>query len=212
MGIVIGRSQCAYLRQRREDGDAYAPNCTTSQNRRVFAVSMQVQCNTGATDHPTVSPSPSEMRCILPPFLCPQTLLPFQSRHPQQLLISSFLTLMATSAIPAHCHPEIRTFYGAVRLSVKLRSPHNRPRRPRGGEEVELYSFFNLGIKWEGSQGHTPRPLYPRGKSRYPLYRRLGEPQGRSGRVRKISLYVRARPARSVSLYRLSYRGPLDCR
>ena len=34
----------------------------------------------------------------------------------------------------------------------------------------------------------TPRPLYPRGKTRYPLYRRLGGPQGRlSGRVQKIS-------------------------
>ena len=35
----------------------------------------------------------------------------------------------------------------------------------------------------------TPRPLYPRGKNRYPLYmyRRMGGPQGRSGRVRKIS-------------------------
>ena len=29
----------------------------------------------------------------------------------------------------------------------------------------------------------TPRPLYPR----YPLYRKLGGPQARSGRVRKIS-------------------------
>jgi len=34
----------------------------------------------------------------------------------------------------------------------------------------------------------TPRPHYPRGKTRYPLYRRLGGPQGRSERVRKISL------------------------
>ena len=30
----------------------------------------------------------------------------------------------------------------------------------------------------------TPRPLYPR----YPLYRRLGGPQGRCGRVRKFSV------------------------
>ena len=28
--------------------------------------------------------------------------------------------------------------------------------------------------------------LYPSGKTRYPLYRRLGGPQGRSGRVQKI--------------------------
>jgi hypothetical protein len=33
----------------------------------------------------------------------------------------------------------------------------------------------------------TPRPLYTLGKSQYPLYRGLGGPQGRSGRVRKIS-------------------------
>jgi len=37
-----------------------------------------------------------------------------------------------------------------------------------------------------GGQRHA-RPLYPRGKSRYLLYRRLGGPQGRSKRVRKIS-------------------------
>jgi len=33
----------------------------------------------------------------------------------------------------------------------------------------------------------TPRLLYPRGMTRYPLYRRLGESQGQSGRVRRIS-------------------------
>ena len=37
-----------------------------------------------------------------------------------------------------------------------------------------------------GSQRHGPVALPP-GKTRYPLYRRLGGPQGRSGRVRKIS-------------------------
>ena len=35
-------------------------------------------------------------------------------------------------------------------------------------------------------QHHSPAALHP-GKTRYPLYRRLGRPQGRSGRVRKIS-------------------------
>ena len=37
-----------------------------------------------------------------------------------------------------------------------------------------------------GGQRHAPTTLNP-GKTRYPLYRRLGGPQGRSGRVRKIS-------------------------
>jgi hypothetical protein len=33
----------------------------------------------------------------------------------------------------------------------------------------------------------APWPLYRLGKTRYPLYRRLGRPQGWSGRVRQIS-------------------------
>jgi hypothetical protein len=33
----------------------------------------------------------------------------------------------------------------------------------------------------------TPRPYFTPGKTRYPLYRRLSGPQGRSGQVRKIS-------------------------
>jgi hypothetical protein len=37
-----------------------------------------------------------------------------------------------------------------------------------------------------GSQRHTPAALSP-GVTWYPLYRRLGMPQGRSGRVLKIS-------------------------
>ena len=36
-----------------------------------------------------------------------------------------------------------------------------------------------------GGQHHTPTALPP-GKTRYTLYRRLGGPQGRSGRVRNI--------------------------
>jgi hypothetical protein len=37
-----------------------------------------------------------------------------------------------------------------------------------------------------GAERHTPAALPP-GKNRYPLYTRLDGPQGRSGRVRKIS-------------------------
>ena len=37
-----------------------------------------------------------------------------------------------------------------------------------------------------GSQRHAPTALSP-GKIRYPLYKKLGGPQGRSGQVRKIS-------------------------
>jgi hypothetical protein len=43
--------------------------------------------------------------------------------------------------------------------------------------------FLDLGTNWRGVVSFTPRPLYPRGKSLlYPLDRRLGGLQGRSGR------------------------------
>ena len=57
-----------------------------------------------------------------------------------------------------------------------------------------------------GDQRHALAALPP-GKTRYPFYRRLGGPQGRSGLVRKISpppTGIRSpdRRARSESLYR----------
>jgi hypothetical protein len=45
-----------------------------------------------------------------------------------------------------------------------------------------VYSFLNLGGRW----GHAPA-AFPLGMTRYPLYRRLGRPQGWSGQVLKIS-------------------------
>jgi hypothetical protein len=61
-----------------------------------------------------------------------------------------------------------------------------------------------------GGQRNAPTAL-PSGKTRYPLYRRLGGTQGRSGHVRKISpptgIRSSDRPARSESLYRLRYPG-----
>jgi len=65
------------------------------------------------------------------------------------------------------------------------------------------YSFFNLGARCGWVVNATPRPLYLK-ESRYPLYRRLGGPHGRSVRVRKISPHTGIRslglPARSESL------------
>jgi len=67
---------------------------------------------------------------------------------------------------------------------------------------------------WVVGQRHATSVLPP-GKTRYPLYRRLGGPQDRSWEVRKISPPPRTgirspdRLARSQSLCRLSYPGPL---
>jgi len=63
----------------------------------------------------------------------------------------------------------------------------------------------------EGNKGSASRPgrSLPTRKTRYPLYRRLGGPQGRSGQVRKLSppTGIRSpdRPASNQSLYRLRY-------
>ena len=56
-----------------------------------------------------------------------------------------------------------------------------------GGLEVCLYPFITTAL--EGGEGLASRPGHclPPGKTRYPLHRRLGRPQGRSGQVRKIS-------------------------
>jgi len=46
--------------------------------------------------------------------------------------------------------------------------------------------YLTSSLNWVGGQRHAPAALPP-GKTRYPLYRRLGGPQDRSGRVRRIS-------------------------
>ena len=83
----------------------------------------------------------------------------------------------------------------------------------RGGVEW-LYCFFNLSCRWGWVVNATPRPLYPRERNRYALYRRRCGPQGRSRRIWRKEFRARSRvripgrPARSESLYRLSYPGP----
>ena len=62
----------------------------------------------------------------------------------------------------------------------------------------------------EGGEWSAARPgrTLPPGKTRYPLYRRLGGPQGRSGRAENLvptGTQSPDRPARSQSLYRLTY-------
>ena len=64
----------------------------------------------------------------------------------------------------------------------------------------------------EGGEWSATRPgrTLPPGKTRYPFYRRLGGPQGRSGRAENHFLTgIRSRTVQSVvqSLYRLSYRA-----
>ena len=81
---------------------------------------------------------------------------------------------------------------------------------PGGWVEIWLYSFMTAAL--EGGECSAARPgrtLPPR-KTRYPFYRRLGGPQGRSGRAEiLVPTGIRFRTFQPVahSLYRLNYRA-----
>ena len=83
------------------------------------------------------------------------------------------------------------THYEPLAVSVKGKGkvhPTTGHKGPKGGQRysssLPLSSTLDGG--GVGGQHHAP-PTLPPGKTRYPLYRRLGGPQGRSERVRKIS-------------------------
>jgi hypothetical protein len=72
-------------------------------------------------------------------------------------------------------------------LKVKV-TPYYRPFGPlRENRGIALLFFVNLGTRWGWVVNTTPRPPLPPGKTRYPLYRRLGGSRSWSGYVRKIS-------------------------
>ena len=55
-----------------------------------------------------------------------------------------------------------------------------------GSRGIALH-FHDHGTRRGWGVSFTPRPLFTLRKTRYPLYRSLGGPQGRSGQVRKMS-------------------------
>jgi len=57
---------------------------------------------------------------------------------------------------------------------------------PRGWLEVELYSSMTAGLEGGEWSAACPGRTLPPGKTRYPFYRRLGGPQGLSGRAENL--------------------------
>jgi len=78
-------------------------------------------------------------------------------------------------------------FISSFSLSMTGTSAHTHPIIRHEGPEVEQRYSFTLSLTSAldgvGGQRHALAALPPE-KTRYPLYRGLGGPQGRSGRVR----------------------------
>ena len=95
-----------------------------------------------------------------------------------------------------------------MQSSVHIITGHESP---EGEYRYSSTLSLTSALDGVGGQRHAPAALPP-GKTRCPLHKRLGGPQGRSERVRKIlastGIRSRDRLARKECLYRLRYPGP----
>ena len=78
--------------------------------------------------------------------------------------------------------------------NVQTRTGHGGP---EGEQRYSCTLSLTSAIDGVGDQCHDPATLTP-GKTRYPLYMRLGRPQGRSGWARKLSPPTAPRCTRCV--------------
>jgi len=81
---------------------------------------------------------------------------------------------------------ETGTVYATNHTRVKVGFTLQQATRAQRGSTGIALLFHDLGTRWGLVVNVTPQPPLPPGKTRYQLYRRLGGPQGLSGRVRKI--------------------------
>jgi len=82
---------------------------------------------------------------------------------------------------------------GVKKKEVKVKRSRYRP------GVAQLYSSMTAAL--EGGEWSAARPgrTLPPGKTRYPFYRRLGGPQGRSGRAKNlVSTGIRSRTVQPV--------------
>jgi len=74
----------------------------------------------------------------------------------------------------------------AIGIHIKVKWSRNRPGvAQRVGRGIALF-FHDRGTRSWWVVSSTPRPHLPPGKARFPFYRRLGGPQGRSGRAENL--------------------------
>ena len=109
----------------------------------------------------------------------------FQVFHFSIKMPHSFRTCLITVDIPATA--KTLNTYARARERERETFTLEQATNAQRGVDIQLYSFFNLSTRWGGSSMAHPGCFTPRKEIQYPLYRRLGGPQGRSGRVQKIS-------------------------
>ena len=143
-------------------------------------------------------------------------------RHWSRACPDYWLLLMPTEATVRECSKVIRRVWQKVTQALSLGeyggplevmfTLEHRPRRPRGGVGVQLYYFFNLGARWGYVVRDTPRPLYPwETTGTHCVEGWVGPTAGLDGRGKFAPTGIRSpdRPARSETLFRLRYSGPL---
>ena len=103
--------------------------------------------------------------------------------HPIHFFFRPAVSITLNFVTTAHWGDTVKVKCTLVQ-ALRLCTCHTAHRGSRG---IALL-FLDHGTR--RGEGSAPRPgrSLPPGKTRYPLYRRLGGPQGRSGQVRKISL------------------------
>ena len=87
----------------------------------------------------------------------------------------------------------------SVHISLVKSNPYYRPILPRGWVEVQLNSSQTAALEGGEWSAASPSRTLPPGKTRYPFYRRLGGPQGRSGRAENlVPTGIRSRTSQPV--------------
>ena len=134
---------------------------------------------------------------------CSQYLLDGTRRGPRACLRHSIVWKVVLYGADTQTLQKHGAYKGKVRVKFILEQAMKTQRGSRG-IAVLFPCFWRL--MRVGDQQHTPATL-PLGEIWYPFYSRLGGPQGWSGWV-PTGIRSPYRPARSESLYRLSYPGP----
>jgi hypothetical protein len=100
--------------------------------------------------------------------------------HSKHVICFSTTNLVAQTLLNISLYMHCLCLDFPVKVNVKV-SPCSRPHGPRWGSRGIAPLFHDFGTRWGWVVIITPWPPLPPEKTQYPLYRRLGGPQGRSG-------------------------------